>query len=168
VTHTIVDASTEDLDAVFATLNGGAATWTIGISGGSIEIESGNATDTLTITGDNLGAIGFADGDSANPFSTTLAALAGETLTVSITGQAGINVTFGTGPGQVSKPGAVVDRARQCRLLQRLNELVLTAPNNTSLINVTGTGTVAADLGFPGGNDEFEPTNADLGSLTGS
>jgi flagellar hook protein FlgE len=120
VTHTIVDALTEDLDAVFATLNGGAATWTISISGGSIEIESDNATDTLTITGDNLGAVGFADGDSADPVSATLAALAGETLTVSITGQAGINVVLRDGARPGIEPGTVADRTRRYWLLQRL------------------------------------------------
>src|SRR5690606_5872949 len=96
-----------------------------------------------------------------------LAALAGETLTVSITGQAGINVVFGTGPGQVSNRAQLLTALGGIGSFNGSDELVLTAPNNTSDISVTGTGTVAADLGCPGGNDEFEPTNADLGALTG-
>jgi flagellar hook protein FlgE len=167
ITHTIVDATTEDLDAVFATLNGGAATWVISIQGGFIEVESNNATDTLSITGDNLAAIGFTDGDSADPSSTTLAALAGETLTVNVTGQPAINVIFGTGPGQVSNRVQLLAALGSIGSINGSDELVLTAPNNTSDIAVTGTGTVAADLGFGGANDEFEPTNADLGALTG-
>ena len=168
ITHTIVDATTEDLDAVFATLNGGAATWTASIQGGFIEVESDNAADTLTITGDNLAAIGFTSGDEADPSSATLAALAGQTLTVSITGQPGINVTFGTGPGQVSNRTQLLAALGGVGSFNGFDELVLTAPNNTSDIDVTGTGTVAADLGFPGGNNSFEPTNADIGSLTGN
>jgi flagellar hook protein FlgE len=168
VSHTIVDATTEDLDDVFLSLNGGAATWTASINGGFIEILSDNATDTLTITGDNLAAIGFADGDDADPSSSTLVALAGETLTVTPSGQTGVNVVFGTGPGQVSNRVQLLSVLGSLGSINGSNELVLTAPNTTSDLAITGTGTVAADLGFPGGNNSFEPTNADLNGLTGN
>ena len=36
VTHTVVDASTEDVDALMTTLNGGAATWTVAVNGGGV------------------------------------------------------------------------------------------------------------------------------------
>ena len=51
VTHTVVDASAEDIDDVIATLNGGAATWTVSIQGGFLEVVADDNTDTLTISG---------------------------------------------------------------------------------------------------------------------
>lgn len=166
VTHTILNAAGETLADVFATLNGGAATWSIGLNPDDIEILSGNANDTLTISGDNLAALGFASGQSAAPSSATLAALAGQTLTVNITGQPAINVTFGTGLGQVSNRAQLLAALGSSATINGSDELVFTAPNNTAEIQVSGA--AAAGVGFGGGNNDFDPANADIGALAGT
>lgn len=178
VVHTIVDNTTEDLDAVLATLNGGAATWTASIVGGDIEVLSDNAVDTITISSNNavaFGNIGFTAGtnDVANPTNTDLTALAGETLTVSV-GATDATVTFGSDFGA----GEIANRAQ---LLTALNaqlgasgtasynadvlEVVATA--NTDSIAIEGSDpAVLTAFGFNVTN-EFDPTNAQLAGFTG-
>jgi flagellin-like hook-associated protein FlgL len=95
VTHTVVDASTEDVDALISTLNGGAATWTVAVNGnGNLEVTADNASDTLAISGNGADSV-FGTTTSSSLVNADIGALSG-TMTVQLGTSSG-TLTFGAG-----------------------------------------------------------------------
>jgi flagellin len=95
VTHTVTTAATEDVDDVLATLNGGAATWTVAINGGALEVTADDPTDTLTISGTGA-ASAFGTTTTSSLTNATIGALSG-TLTVQVGSDTAQTIQFGSG-----------------------------------------------------------------------
>jgi flagellin len=95
VTHTVGTAATEDVDDVITTLNGGAATWTVAINGGALEVTADDPTDTLTISGTGS-ASAFGTTTTSSLTNSTIGALSG-TLTVQVGSDTAQTITFGAG-----------------------------------------------------------------------
>jgi flagellar hook-basal body protein len=135
---------------------------------GSVEITAGNNTDSIvvggTATAPQLATLGLASGtfDASNG---TLTPLFGQTLSV-VSGATTVNITFGTGVGEVSNRAQLMTTLASLGSLGGGDELTLTALNNVD--DVTVTGTAAAALGFGGAAGLLEPTNPDIGALTGN
>jgi flagellin-like hook-associated protein FlgL len=139
VTHTVVNATTEDIDDVIATLSGGAATWTVALNGGFLEATSNNAVDTLTISGTASAAV-FGTTTTADPANATIGALSG-TLTVQVGSGAAQTITFGA--------GNVENRADLVTALSGLTGVTATI-NGANQISITST---TADTVTIGGTD---------------
>ncbi len=156
VTHTVVDATTEDVDDLMATLNGGAATWTVAINGGFLEVVSDNNTDTLTISG-NGAASAFGTTTTASPTNATIGALSG-TLTVQLGTGAAQTLTFGA--------GNIETRADLAAALTGLGITGLTASITANAVTFTSTtddaltlgGTILPALGLTAGSTNPTPT----------
>jgi flagellin len=158
VTHTVVNAATEDLDDLMTTLNGGGATWTVALNGGFLEVTSNNNADTLTISGSGS-ASAFGTTTTGGPTNATVAALTG-ILSVQQGSNPAVNVDFST----------VTTRAGILTALGGIgsfvgNNLVLTATNTTDSIAVSGTGTSVSGLGL---SAAYDPANAAIGALSGT
>jgi flagellin len=95
VTHTVGSAATEDVDDVLTSLNGGAATWTVAISGGALEVTADDPTDTLTISGTGA-ASAFGTTTTSSLTNSTIGALSG-TVTVQVGSDTAQTLTFGSG-----------------------------------------------------------------------
>jgi flagellin-like hook-associated protein FlgL len=95
VTHTVGTAATEDVDDLMTTLNGGAATWTVAINGGALEVTADDPTDTLTISGNGADSA-FGTTTTSSLVNSTIGALSG-TVTVQVGSAAAQTLTFGSG-----------------------------------------------------------------------
>ncbi len=96
VTHTVGTAATEDVDDVIASLNGGAATWTVAVNGnGNLEVTGDSASTPLTISGTGA-ASAFGTTTTSSLTNATIGALTG-TLTVQVGSAAAQTIQFGSG-----------------------------------------------------------------------
>jgi flagellin-like hook-associated protein FlgL len=137
VTHTVVDATTEDVDDVIATLNGGAATWTVAINGsGNLEVTAGSNTDTLTISGTGA-ASAFGTTTTSSLVNSDIGALSG-TLTVQLGTGAVQTLTFGA--------GQIETRADLLTALGNLTGVTATI-NGSDQIEITSTSSNSVTLG---------------------
>ena len=96
VTHTVVNATTKDIDDLITTLNGGAATWTVAVNGsGQLEVTAGSNADTLTISGNDADSV-FGTTTTSSLVNSAIGALTG-TMTVQLGAGATQTLTFGSG-----------------------------------------------------------------------
>lgn len=169
VTHTVVNAATEDVDDVITTLNGGAATWTVAVNGsGQLEVTAGSAADTLTISGNGADSV-FGTTTTSSVVNSDIGALTG-TLTVASGNGTPQTLTFGA--------GNITNRTQLTAALAGLGITGLTASITGNAITFTSTsdaaltlgGTVLPALGLTAGTTNPTPTvtgpNATRTSLT--
>jgi flagellin len=135
VTHTV--AAAEDVDDLMTTLNGGAATWTVAINGGFLEVVSDNNADTLTISGNGADSV-FGTTTTASPTNTAIGALNG-TLTVQHDGGTPQTLTFGA--------GNIENRAQLTTALAGLGIAGLTANITANAVTFTSASDGALTLG---------------------
>jgi flagellin-like hook-associated protein FlgL len=137
VTHTVVDASTEDVDDLIATLNGGAATWTVAINGsGNLEVTAGSNTDTLTISGTGAASV-FGTTTTSSLVNSDIGGLTG-TLTVTVGSGAAQTLTFGS--------GNIETRADLATALGNLTGVTATI-NGSDQISITSTSSDSVTIG---------------------
>jgi flagellin len=138
-THTVVDASAEDVDDVIASLNGGAADWTVAInSGGFLEVTGNTAANTLTISGNGADSA-FGTTTTSSLTNSTLGALSG-TLTVQVGSATAQTITFGSGGTQVNT------RAELVTALSGLTGVTATI-NGSDQISITSTSEDSITIG---------------------
>ncbi|MCW5681220.1 MAG: flagellar protein [Xanthobacteraceae bacterium] len=138
VTHTVVDASAEDIDDVITTLNGGAATWTVAVNGsGQLEATAGSNADTLTISGNGADSA-FGTTTTSSLVNSDIGALTG-TLTVQLGTGTAQTLTFGS--------GNIETRADLTTALSSLGITGLTANITTNAITFSSTNGEALTLG---------------------
>ncbi len=137
VSHTVVNAATEDIDDVITSLNGGAATWNVAINGGALEVTSNNTADTLTISGNGSAAV-FGTTTMADPANAAIAALNG-TLTIQHGTGTPQTLTFG--------PGNIENLAQLTAELAGLGIAGLTASITGNAITFESTNSNALTLG---------------------
>jgi flagellin len=100
VTHTVGTAATEDVDDVITTLNGGAATWTVAINGGNLEVTADTNTTNLTISGNGADSV-FGTTTASALTNADLGALSGN-LTLQLGTGTVATIVFGSASGQVN------------------------------------------------------------------
>jgi flagellin len=138
-THTVVDASAEDVDDVIASLNGGNATWTVAINGsGQLEATAASSADTLTISGNGADSA-FGTTTTSSVVNSTLGALSG-TLTVQVGSATAQTITFGSGGTQVNT------RAELVTALSGLTGVTATI-NGSDQISITSTSEDSITIG---------------------
>ena len=155
VSHTVVDASAEDIDDVITTLNGGAATWTVAVNGsGQLEVTADDAADTLTISGNGADSA-FGTTTTSSLVNADIGALSG-TMTVQVGSAAAQTLTFGAGEieSRADLLAALGNLTGVTATINADDEIEITS---TSSDSVTLGGTIdLSDLGLTAG--EVEPT----------
>ena len=163
-THTIVDASTEDVDAVISTLTGNGNATVIN-NGGVVQATGGDNVTSITFggTGD-VSQLGLTT-TTVEPSNTVIGALTG-TATITVGTNATLTLDFDsaitnraqleTALGTLAGGTAVVDGS---------GNVAINAGNNTDSIVLGGT----ADTGLGLADDAtIAPTNATIAALTGT
>ena len=160
VTHTVTTAATEDVDDVIATLNGGAATWTVAVNGsGNLEVTADNASDTLTISGNGADSA-FGTTTTSSLVNATLGALTGA-LTVQVGSETAQTITFGAGGAEVNT---------RAELLAALNGLtgVTATINGADQIEITSTSAEDVTIGGAAAASFFAAANIGANTPTGT
>jgi flagellin len=158
VTHTVVDATTEDVDDVITSLNGGAATWTVAVNGsGNLEVTANNPADTLTIGGTGA-ASAFGTTTASTVTNATIGALSG-TLTVQVGSAAAQTIQFGA--------GNVETRADLLAALGNLTGVTATI-NGTDQIAITSTSAEDITIGGTDAASFFAGANIGANTPTGT
>jgi len=154
VTHTVANASSEDVDDVISTLNGGAATWTVAINAsGQLEVTGTNPANTLTISG-NAADNAFGTTTASSLTNSTIGALTGS-LTVQVGSNTAQTITFGS--------GNVETRADLVAALGSLTGVTATI-NGSDQISITSTGSESVTIGGTAAASLFASGN--IGSNT--
>ena len=149
VTHTVAAAATEDVDDVIATLNGGAATWTVAINGsGNLEVTGNNAANTLTISGNGADSA-FGTTTTSSLTNATIGALSG-TLTVQVGSDTAQTIQFGA--------GNVETRADLVAALGALTGVTATI-DGSDQISITSTSAEAITIGGTDAGSFFAAAN---------
>ncbi|MGV3633508.1 MAG: flagellin [Pseudorhodoplanes sp.] len=157
VTHTVTTAATEDVDDVITSLNGGAATWTVAISGGNLQVTADDPTDTLSISGNGADSV-FGTTTSSSLTNATLGALTG-TLTVQVGSATAQTITFGSGGSQVNT------RAELVTALSGLTGVTATI-NGSDQISITSTSSEDITIGGTDASSFFAAGNIGANSPT--
>jgi len=157
--------SLSDLETAINAVGGGL-TVTADTVGDNLRLVADDASSTITVGGDVGTGLGFTGTYNASNsgFNSTLAALAGQSLSISV--------------GSASSTANISATTTRASLLADINgdlgftgasftgnALTLSANNNSAEIEVSGT--AAAGVGFGSSNDEFGPTNAQITGFTG-
>ncbi|HRF07801.1 MAG TPA: flagellin [Xanthobacteraceae bacterium] len=137
VTHTVVDATTEDVDDVIASLNGGGATWTVAVNGsGNLEVTANSNATTLAISGNGADSV-FGTTTGSSLVNSALGALTG-TMTVQVGTGAVQTLTFGA--------GQIETRADLATALSNLTGVTATI-NGSDEIEITSTSSSSVTIG---------------------
>ncbi len=155
VSHTVVDASAEDIDDVITTLNGGAATWTVAVNGaGQLEVTADDAADTLTISGNGADSA-FGMTTTSTLINSDLGALSG-TMTVQVGNGSVQTLTFGAGEIETRADllAALGNLTGVTATINGADEIEITSTSSNA-VTIGGTTNLAA-LGLTAG--EVEPT----------
>jgi flagellin len=157
VTHTVGTAATEDVDDVITTLNGGAATWTVAINGGALEVTADDPTDTLTISGTGA-ASAFGTTTTSSLTNSTIGALSG-TVTVQVGSATAQTLTFGS--------GNIETRADLVTALGNLTG-VTASINGSDQISITSTSEDSVTIGGTDAASFFAAGNIGANAPTGT
>jgi flagellin len=158
VTHTVTTAATEDVDDVIASLNGGAATWTVAINGsGNLEVTANNPADTLTISGNGSDSV-FGTTTTSSLTNATIGALSG-TLTVQVGSATAQTIQFGA--------GNVETRADLLAALGSLTGVTATI-NGTDQIAITSASSEDITIGGTNAASFFAAANIGANTPTGT